>query len=637
MKKLLSFILAAIMIFAIFSALIQVGAQTVKYGDVNDDDVVNLKDATLIRRYYVGGWNVDLDKTTADVNCDDVVNLKDATLVRRYYVGGWGVVLGPQTPTAESLVSGFLVDPTSGWSKYDKLIDAIRSETNAAHRAELMHEAEDILMATHCVVPLYYYNDLYLQKNYVTGVYSNPYGTKYFMYSNLGSGAASLRINLASEPWSVDPALNSSVDGACLIANSFSGLYTYNDKGVCVPACADGYTLSADGKTYTVTLKEGLKWSDGSPLTAADFEYSWKRAASEATAADYAYMFSGFAGYPNDLAVTAKDDVTLEFTLASPCGYTEDLMAFPTFFPVKKAAVESADGWESEPGAWCNDAPFVSNGAYVCTGWDHGNTMTYEKNPYWYDAGNVSVEKLVFVLSEDGDALYSAYEAGELDFLDNFPSDKVSSLLGTSELHTVDELGTYYLAFNAKSSVFEGKTPAEAACVREALSILIDREYICENVGGIGQVAANSFIPLGMADGAGGLFKENAEDGYFDIYKNDEEYKETLEHASTLLKAAGYKFGDDGKLSSETPITIEYLTNASAGHIAIAEVVRQSFAEIGVGMTLRTVGWSDFSDEMQSGNFDVVRGGWVADFNDPINMLEMWTTDSGNNSCQFGR
>ena len=140
--------------------------------------------------------------------------------------------------------------------------------------------AEDILMSNWCVIPIYYYNDLYMQKSYVSGVYSNPFATKFFQYATLSNGSKTLRINLASEPDYLDPALNSSVDGACLAAASFAGLYTYNSAGVTAPALAEGYTVSADGLTYTVTLKKNLKWSDGSALTANDFVYSWKRAVS---------------------------------------------------------------------------------------------------------------------------------------------------------------------------------------------------------------------------------------------------------------------------------------------------------------------------------------------------------------------
>ncbi len=540
---------------------------------------------------------------------------------------------------AAALVSPNFIDPIKDWAKYDELIAQIKSETDFAKRTELMHQAEDILMATNCVIPIYYYNDNYMQKDYVDGLYANLFGFKYYMYVDMANGSTTLRLNNGPEPEFLDPALNSSVDGACLAVNSFSGLYTYNAQGHTEPACATGYTVSDDGLTYTITLRDGLKWSDGSDLTAKDFEYSWKRVAADATAADYAYMLDNFVGYPNDLAVKAVDDTTLEFTLNSPCAYMEDLMAFPAFYPVKQEAVESYPDWQTNPGGWCQEAGFVSNGAYVCTGWDHDVSMTYEKNPYWYDADNVKVEKLEFMLSADDTAIYAAYNAGDVDFIDSVPTDEIGKLLADKnpEFKIIDNLGTYYVAFNAKSKIFEGKTPEQAACMREAFTILIDRDYIVDNIAQCGQVIANSFIPLGMADGNGGIFKENAEDGYFDAYAIVNDYDGTVERARTLLKAAGYKFGEDGMLSAETPIQIEYLTNTNTGHIAIAESIQQDLAAVGIDLTIQQQDWNVFLQERKQGNFDFAREGWLADFNDPINMLEMWTTVSGNNDCQFGR
>jgi len=540
---------------------------------------------------------------------------------------------------AAALVSPNFIDPIKDWAKYDELIAQIKSETDFAKRTELMHQAEDILMATNCVIPIYYYNDNYMQKDYVDGLYANLFGFKYYMYVDMANGSTTLRLNNGPEPDFLDPALNSSVDGACLAVNSFSGLYTYNAQGHTEPACATGYTVSDDGLTYTVTLRDGLKWSDGSDLTAKDFEYSWKRVAAEATAADYAYMLDNFVGYPNDLAVKAVDDTTLEFTLNSPCAYMEDLMAFPAFYPVKQEAVESYPDWQTNPGGWCQEAGFVSNGAYVCTGWDHDVSMTYEKNPYWYDADNVKVEKLEFMLSADDTAIYAAYNAGDVDFIDSVPTDEIGKLLADKnpEFKIIDNLGTYYVAFNAKSKIFEGKTPEQAACMREAFTILIDRDYIVDNIAQCGQVIANSFIPLGMADGNGGVFKENAETGYFDAYAIVNDYDATVARARQLLEAAGYKFGEDGMLSSETPIQLEYLTNTNTGHIATAESIQQDLAAVGIDLTIQQQDWNVFLQERKQGNFDFAREGWLADFNDPINMLEMWTTVSGNNDCQFGR
>ena len=215
------------------------------------------------------------------------------------------------------------------WTEYNTLIADIKAETDFAAREAKMHQAEDILMSTYAVIPIYYYNDDYMQRSTVDGIYANLFGFKYFQYATV-EGSDTLKLNLASEPDYLDPALNSSVDGACLAIASFGGLYTYNANEELVPDFATGYEMSEDGLTYTFTMRDGLKWSDGADLTAKDFEYSWKRAANPQTAADYSYMFNGIKGYPDNLAVTASEDgKTLTVELDAPCAYMLDLMAFP--------------------------------------------------------------------------------------------------------------------------------------------------------------------------------------------------------------------------------------------------------------------------------------------------------------------
>ncbi|MCR5296310.1 MAG: peptide ABC transporter substrate-binding protein [Clostridiales bacterium] len=522
------------------------------------------------------------------------------------------------------------------WTGYDARIREIKETTDFAAREKLMHEAEDELMATGAIVPIYYYNDVYMARESLTGYYSNAYATKFFMYADFGD-KTTLRLQLASEPDKLDPALNSSVDGACLAANSFGGLYTYDAKGELAPNFATGVEVSEDGLTYTFTIRDGLKWSDGTDLTAADFEYSWKRAANPATAADYAYMFDGIKGYPDDLqAIASEDGKTFTVTLNAPCAYMLDLAAFPTFFPVQKACVEAA-ATADNPGAWALEAGFVSSGAFVLESWEHDKSMVYVKNPNYWDAENVKLERLEFMLSDDDTAIYAAYDSGDLDFIDTVPTDKIATLLDNPEFHIVDELGTYYVIFNVKSDMFAGKTVEQAAAMRKALSLLIDRQYIIDTVGQTGQKIATSFIPAGMLNGNGGIFKEasawnypNGADGYFPEEPD-------VEQAIELLKSAGYEFTADNMLADSTPISFEYLTNTSSGHIAIAECMQQDFAQIGINMTIKNIDWGVFLNERKEGNFDIARNGWIADFNDPINMLEMWSTESGNNDAQFGR
>ena len=526
------------------------------------------------------------------------------------------------------------------WSKYDELINEIKTTTDVENRVTLMHQAEDILMGTGAVIPLYYYNDTYMQKTDVEGIYSNLFGFKFFQFAT--SPRDVLKINIASEPAKIDPALNSSVDGACLDVNLFAGLYTYDEDGNLQPDLADPenpYELSEDGMTYTFHLIDSV-WSDGTPVTANDFVYAWNRCADPATGADYQYMFDAIERNADDtLNVTAEDDHTLTVVLGSPCAYFLDLAAFPAYLPVKKDAVEAADPDGSNPGAWAAEAGFVTNGAYTVTAWTHEESMVLKKNPSYHRADEVKIEELDFMLSADDTAIYAAFQSGDLDFADSVPNNEIQNAMKLPEFHVIDNLGTYYAAWNVNSPIFEGKTVEQANAMRKAFSLLIDRQYICDTVGQTGQKPADSFIPAGMADGNGGTFKDaaewtypNGEEGYYPIDVTDDNVADAI----ALLEFAGYKF-NDGKLSDETPITVTYLTNDGSGHIAAAESMQNDFAQIGISMTIETQEWAVFLDERKAGNFDFAREGWLADFNDPINMLEMWTSNSGNNDCQFGK
>ena len=160
------------------------------------------------------------------------------------------------------------IDPVNDWGKYDDLIQQIRTTTDTAERTQLMHQAEDMLMETGAILPLYFYTDIYMQKEYLKNVYTTPFGYKYFMFSSLDNGSDTLRLYIASEPDKLDPALNSTVDGAILAINSFAGLMTYDESGKQVYDVAESHTVSEDGLTYTFTLRDGLKWSNGDPLDA---------------------------------------------------------------------------------------------------------------------------------------------------------------------------------------------------------------------------------------------------------------------------------------------------------------------------------------------------------------------------------
>ena len=492
-------------------------------------------------------------------------------------------------PTPEGVTYKAIAEGKSApdWSEYEALITEIKTTTDMENRVALMHKAEDILMGTAAVIPIYYYNDLYLQKTDVEGIYSNLFGFKFFQFATCPRDV--LKINLASEPAKVDPALNSSVDGACLAVNMFEGLYTYDKDGNLQPALAENTEISEDGLTYTFTLRDGLKWSDGTDLTAKDFEYAWKRAAAPETAADYGYMFDAIAKNDDGAldVVASEDGKTLTVKLVAPCAYFLDLAAFPAYLPVPQAQVEAAAGWETNPGAWAAEAGFVTNGAYTMTAWKHEESMVLTKNDNYWRADEVTIPEIDLMLSADDTAIFSAYNSGDLDFADTVPTNEIASIMGNPDFHVIDNLGTYYAAFNVNSPIFEGKTVDQAIAMRKAFAILIDRPYIVETVGQTGQKVATSYIPAGMADGNGGTFKENGAykfpvgDGYYP----EEVQDAAIDEAIALLEYAGFKF-EDGKLSAETPLNITYLTNDGTGHIGVAQIMQQDFAEIGINMTI---------------------------------------------------
>ena len=267
--------------------------------------------------------------------------------------------------------------------------------------------------------------------------------------------AGKLNIFMASEPDHIDPALNSTVDGGCLAVNSFEGLMRYNAEGKLEPACAESYEVSEDGLTYTFTMRDGLKWSNGDELTAKDFEWSWRRAADPKTAADYSYLCAVFAGYDDtkglaaDDVVASDDGKTLTVKLKAVTPYFLDLCAFPFFFPVNQKSVEGNDDW-------ANDASdkFVTNGAFTLKEWKHDSSMTYVKNPNYWDADNVTVDEMNVMLTSDDVSAYTAYQNGDLDFIDTVPTAEIEAAKKTSEFYTVDNLGTYYVGFNINSKLY---------------------------------------------------------------------------------------------------------------------------------------------------------------------------------------
>ncbi|WP_373216725.1 peptide ABC transporter substrate-binding protein [Ruminococcus sp. 5_1_39BFAA] len=450
-------------------------------------------------------------------------------------------------------------------------------------------------------------------------------------------GAASegfnLSVCLASEPQSIDPALNSAVDGAIMINHMFEGLTKWVDDGegnaITAPGQAESWekVVNDDGTvTYTFTLRDGIKWSDGQDVTAGDFEYSWKRLANPETAADYCYMIDMVKGYaevsegsaePDTLAVKAIDEKTLEVVLTYDCPYFEEIIAFPATFPVRQDMTEGNDEWTYDT------ATYIGNGPYKMQEWTHNASITVEKNENYYDYDNLGPDTIKFTLLDDNNAMLAAYNSGELDFIENLPVDELPNYLASGELEIGDYIGTYYVCFNTEDEIFSD------ARIRKAFSLVIDRNYIVENVSQSGEVPATGFVPAGIndAEGASGDDFRTVGGEYYSV--SEEDYEANCEEARALLAEAGYPDGEGFP-------TVEYLYNTDDKHKKIGEALQNMWQEqLGVTVNLDNQDWNVFLANRKEGNYQIARNGWIADYNDPCSFLDMWYTDGGNNDAQY--
>ena len=445
------------------------------------------------------------------------------------------------------------------WAEtYDVLITTIKSCTDATKRYEMMHLAEDILMSTGCIVPLYFYTDLYMIDESVTGFFSNPLGYKYFMNSKVNGSGETISVCLSSEPDTLDPALNSAVDGATMLAHLFSGLAKWEqDSTGKLTVVADMATslpegvTNADGTvTYTYTLRDGLKWSNGDALTAADFVFAWNRAASADLGADYGYMFEIVKGYADvaegkegaKLAVEATDDKTLVVTISNAVAYWNELLAFPTYFPVHQATVAN-EAWATKP------ATYVCNGPYTISAWESNSVITLKKNPDYYGAADVTMNEIKCYLSDDSNNMLANFKNGAWQLIDDVPTNEIATLKKdyANEFVVAGQIGTYYVCWNINENILPAdsnltgveKEKAQAE-IRNAISLLFDRNYIVEDIAQGGQVPASSFVAMGMTNPDGTEFYKTANsttdsfDGYYDVSK--EAFEGNVAKAMEVLK-----------------------------------------------------------------------------------------------------
>lgn len=571
-------------------------------------------------------------------------------------------------------IDGVKKDNLTWAQSYDAVI-AKTKVTTGDERIEYLHQAEDILMSTGAICPLYYYTDIFMKDKDMKGYYSSPLGYKFFHRSTVG-GSKEFTICVGPKGDSYDPALNSAVDGAIVISHAFEGLYRWKQPtegviaGELEPGQAASYTKKSVGSEghvlYTFKLRDGLKYSDGSELKASDFADSWDRAASSALAADYGYMFDCIVGYEQTSSskvdtgekdkdgnpiynyplvhlsgVTANDTSNeLSVELVSDVPYFLELTAFPTYAPIKNVK-NLADDW------WTNASTYIGNGPMKVTKMDNkdGGSIVFERNTNYWDDAKTQAEKVTFALSDDDNNQLANFQKGDWKFIDSVPQDQIDTLKkDTAQYFVEGQLGTYYVIFNVNDPVLKQKlnTEQKQAKFRKALSLLIDRNYICKEIGKAGQEPANTFVGKGVKETHNGVTSDWTEksgpkrdgSGYYKV--GEEDFCENLTEAIKALRELGFTFDTEKKQFTDIP-TLSYLYNAGTGHKAIAEYLEQAFGVYGIKLQLDSQEWATFLNTRKDGNFSIARNGWLADYNDACSFLDMWITGSGNNDAQFGR
>lgn len=452
-----------------------------------------------------------------------------------------------------------------------------------------------------------------------------------------GVNTAGFTVQYGSNPETLDPALNSAIDGANTIITIFEPLLLINENNEVVGGQAESWETSEDGLTWTFTMRDGLKWSDGTDLNAKDFEYSFKRMVDPNTAAPYAEtclgMIDGFeeaAGFPDAdgnptaepnpdaLNVKASDDgKTLTIVLSYPCSYFDKMAAFATMSPVQQATVEAnGDAWCTSPDT------FVSNGPYMITDWTPSERIVLTKNPNYvggWDSSKIVSDTITLLLLEDSSASFAAYNSGEAQLIKDVPTDEIPSLTKAEDggdFYVDTILGTYYVSLNLQRDAFKD------AKVRKALSLAIDRDYVANTIMQGTYSAADSIVGPGIVDESG-YFHDNGNAPYISA-----DYEANLAEAKKLLEEAGYPNGEGYP-------TIEYSTNDAGYHVPLAEYLQQAWGDLGITLTINKMEWSSFTPARRAGEFDVARNGWVMDYNDPSNMLDLFCSGNGNNDGKY--
>ena len=432
-----------------------------------------------------------------------------------------------------------------------------------------------------------------------------------------------INVCIGSQPETLDPQKNSASDGSNYLKHLFEGLmkYGWNGEGI-VPGAAESYEISDDGLVYTFHIRPDAKWSDGQDLTADDFVYTMKRLVNPDTAAPYAgdmgkYILNGLdistgAKPVDDLGVKAIDAKTIEITLAQPCAWFLEIMAFPTYYPVRQDVVEAnGDTWTTRP------ETLIGNGPYVLESYTMDEEIVMVPNANYYDADKIVAKRVCFKLITDPNAKLAAMRAGELDWCDDYPTEELTAVQAEGLFHTEPQLGTYYVNIN------NTKAPFDNPLVRKAFQLAIDPVYLAE------QVTQGTYLPATDFVGGGFVADDGSDFGDFDTVIDRSDYAANVAEAQKLLAEAGYPNGEGFP-------TVEYCTNVSGVHVPTAEALAYMWKEnLGVNVEIAQMEWNVFLAARRNGEHTLARDGWVADYGDPSNLLDLFTSYSGNNSTFY--
>ncbi len=414
----------------------------------------------------------------------------------------------------------------------------------------------------------------------------------------------------SADPETLDQHKTSTVYEAHILRDLYEGLVIYDAAAQVIPGVAESWELSDDGRTYAFRLRADAKWSNGDPVTAGDFVYSFRRIMLPETGAKYANVLYPIANAEKihagelpatELGVAALDDRTLEITLGDPTPFFLELLTHQTGLPVHPPSVEALGAEFVRPGK------MVSNGAYVLQEFVPNAHVKLTKNPMFHDAASVRIDTVYYYPTEDRSAALRRVQAGELHSNNDAPIEQVAWMkehLG-DQFRVAPYLGIYYYAVNT------AKRPFDDPRVRRALSMVIDREFLAEEIWGGTMVAGYSFVPPGTAN-----YGDPAYADYRDMGMIDRE-----DAAAALLAEAG--FGHDH------PLEIEIRYNTSENHKNTALAIADMWQPLGVKTTLvNSDTATHFAILRDKGDYDVARAGWIADYNDPQNFLFMVESDN---------